>query len=50
MIAKWEYLTIEETIDAARFEQLGAEGWELVAVVSPGHFVLRYFFKRPLSG
>ena len=26
--------------------KLGADGWELVAVVSPAHFVLHYFFKR----
>lgn len=49
MATKWEYLTIEETIDASKFEQLGVDGWELVAVVSPGHFVLHYFFKRPLD-
>lgn len=42
----WKYLLIEEAVDADRLNALGAEGWELVAVVSPGHFVLHYFFKR----
>lgn len=43
---KWEYLVIEEALDPSRFAALGEDGWELVAVVSPGHFVLHYFFKR----
>jgi len=43
---QWEYLVKEETLNADKLGQLGAEGWELVAVVSPGHFVLHYFFKR----
>jgi hypothetical protein len=42
----WEYLKIEETMDVDDLNKLGAEGWELVAVVSPAHFVLHYFFKR----
>ncbi len=42
----WEYLMIQETLDANELNKLGAEGWELVAVVSPAHFVLHYFFKR----
>ncbi len=43
---RWEYLVVEKTLDSDRLEKLGAEGWELVAVVSPAHFVLHYFFKR----
>lgn len=43
---KWEYLTIERTLAADDLAVLGSEGWELVAVVSPAHFVLHYFFKR----
>jgi len=42
----WEYLVITETLDSTELGKLGAEGWELVAVVSPGHFVLHHFFKR----
>ena len=42
----WEYLMTEKTLDANELNDLGAKGWELIAVVSPGHFVLHYFFKR----
>lgn len=45
----WEYLLVEQTLDSAKLNELGAQGWELVAVVSPGHFVLHYFFKRLLK-
>lgn len=41
----WEYLTVETTMDVDDLNALGAEGWELVAVVSPGHFVAHYFLK-----
>ncbi len=44
---KWEHLVVEETLDASGLSALGEQGWELVAVASPGHFVLHYFFKRP---
>jgi hypothetical protein len=47
---QWEYLAIEETLNSAQLGELGKQGWELVAVVSPGHFVLHYFFKRKLGG
>lgn len=43
---RWEYLVVENTLDAGAFKKRGADGWELVAVVSPAHFVLHYFFKR----
>ena len=46
---KWEYLTIEEKLDPIKLSELGEQGWELAAVVSPGHFVLHYFFKRRLN-
>ncbi len=45
----WEYLIIEETLDGAKMNDLGNQGWELVSVVSPGHFILHYFFKRILK-
>ncbi|NJS13983.1 MAG: hypothetical protein HC788_04405 [Sphingopyxis sp.] len=45
---KWDYLVIEEKLDQASLSDLGQQGWELVAVVSPGHFVLHYFFRRVL--
>jgi hypothetical protein len=44
---QWDYLVKTETLDASALSTLGAEGWELVAVVSPAHFVFHYFFKRP---
>lgn len=43
---QWEYMTIEHKLDPDEMNLLGTEGWELIAVVSPGHFVLHYFFKR----
>ena len=43
---RWEYKTIEQKLEIDDLNKLGADGWELVAVVSPGHFVLHYFFKR----
>lgn len=43
---QWEYLVVENTLDASAFATLGTDRWELVAVVSPAHFVLHYFFKR----
>ncbi len=43
---RWEYLVVTETLDANSLNELGAEGWDLVAVVSPAHFVLHHFFKR----
>lgn len=45
----WEYLVVEEALNSAKLNELGEQGWELVAVVSPGHFVLHYFFKRVLK-
>lgn len=44
----WEYLTVERTLEIAKLNELGADGWELIAVVSPAHFVLHYFFKRQI--
>ncbi len=43
---KWDYLIRQELLSDDALGELGQEGWELVAVVSPGHFVLHYFFKR----
>lgn len=47
---QWEYKLITETMDADQLNALGAEGWELVMVVSPAHFVFHYFFKRERRG
>ena len=45
MITSWEYLTIPE-IERSRLTQLGAEGWELVAIGGdPADRVL--YLKRP---
>ncbi|WP_293972099.1 hypothetical protein [Sphingomonas sp.] len=46
---RWEYLVVEESLTSDALGALGAEGWELVAVASPGHFVLHYFFTRPAA-
>ncbi len=43
---KWEYKVVTETMDGDQLNALGAQGWELVMVASPGHFVLHHFFKR----
>lgn len=45
---QWEYLVIEKALGPGDFGKLGVEGWELVAVVSPAHFALHYFFKRQI--
>lgn len=47
---QWEYKLITETMDADQLNALGAEGWELIMVVSPAHFVFHYFFKRERRG
>ncbi len=46
---KWEYLTVENTLNGSELNKLGAEGWELVTVVSPAHFVFHYFFRREVT-
>lgn len=46
----WEYMVLEERAEREQLDALGAEGWELVAVVSPAHFVFHYFFKRQARG
>ncbi|WP_199171428.1 MULTISPECIES: hypothetical protein [Luteimonas] len=46
---RWDYLVVDQTLDTDALRALGVQGWELVAVASPGHFVLHYFFKRPLD-
>ena len=43
---QWKYLVVERTLGSGGLGELGAEGWELVAVASPAHFVLHCFFKR----
>lgn len=46
---QWEYKLITETMNADQLNEFGADGWELVMVVSPAHFVFHYFFKRELQ-
>jgi hypothetical protein len=46
---RWEYFTIRKTVEDSELDELGALGWELVAAVSPGHFVVHYIFKRERS-
>ena len=43
----WEYLTVPET-ERCRLPQLGAEGWELVAIGGDSDERLLYF-KRPVQ-
>lgn len=45
---QWEYKLVTETLNADQLNEFGADGWELVMVVSPAHYVLHYFFKREL--
>jgi hypothetical protein len=45
----WDYLVIEEKLDQATLSELGRQGWKLVAVVSPAHAVLHYFFTRAVA-
>lgn len=47
---QWEYKLVTETMDADQLNALGAQGWELVMVASPAHFVFHYFFKREVRG
>lgn len=47
---QWEYKLVTETMNADQLNEFGADGWELVMVVSPAHFVFHYFFKRELLG
>jgi len=46
---KWEYLKVKSPT-TAQMNELGQEGWELVAVTfnAPGSAV-SFYFKRPLS-
>ncbi|MDM7928794.1 hypothetical protein [Blastomonas fulva] len=45
---QWEYKLVTETLNADQLNEFGADGWELVMVVSPAHYVFHYFFKREL--
>ena len=47
---KWEYKIVEKTISESQLNELGKDGWELVAVAIKatwiGHF---FYFKRPIE-
>lgn len=43
---KWEYIVVETGLDGSGLSAHGGQGCELVAVASPGHFVLHDLFKR----
>jgi hypothetical protein len=45
---KWEYMLVTETLKAEQLNGFGADGWELVTIVSPAHYVLHYVFKREI--
>ncbi len=45
---KWTYQVIHSYIDEAMMNELGADGWELVAVVALG-IAVSYYFKRPVD-
>jgi hypothetical protein len=45
---QWEY-NISDNPSAHDLDQLGAEGWELVAVVGD-FFAQKAYLKRPVSG
>ena len=50
---KWEYLeesSIRGPLPTKEMNKLGAQGWELVNVVSIGSEIMYYFFKRPVQG
>jgi hypothetical protein len=44
---KWEYLVAPVTFDDAALNELGAQGWELVAINHFNGSYLNYIFKRP---
>ena len=43
----WEYRVVENSWDEKQMSNLGAEGWELVAVDASRGDRSRAFFKRP---
>ena len=50
----WEYTWFTQHVSAMetsgeKLDELGAEGWELVSVVSDGSIYLRYFLKRAID-
>ena len=50
-MTKWEYRTEHYVEDDYELDELGEEGWELVAVVAVGLHSdsFRYYFKRPVG-
>jgi hypothetical protein len=55
MAMRWEYLRLQADVHDIRAsdveaEQLGKDGWELVAVVESAGSYIHMWFKRPRTG
>jgi hypothetical protein len=48
---KWEYKAVDRQLSEAELDELGRDGWELIAVASQaGVWSGILYFKRPLAG
>jgi hypothetical protein len=48
---KWEYKAIRKELSEAELNELGCDGWELIAVgTQAGGWSGILYFKRPLAG
>jgi hypothetical protein len=48
IMQEWEYKIIEKSISESKLNELGKDGWELVAVVVKSTWIGHlFFFKRP---
>jgi hypothetical protein len=45
---KWKYMTCENLFES-ELDEYGANGWELVSVVSDGNDDLVFYFKREIK-